>query len=124
MSFYLPEEIIKIGLKCGYIKSNRYTNRSEKLIKVVIAVPGDRVTVNEDNIQVNHHSIFFDYFAPIITSDKNNLPVHRFIRKGTYVAKGYWVYGYGNPQYSWDSRYYGEISGEKIKNRLISLWQF
>lgn len=124
ISFCLPDKIANLGLERAYINPGSCANGSEELLKEVIAVAGDRVEVSDSAIRVNYQNLALSYFAPTAVVDKDHLPVHRFIKNGTCIAKGYWVYGYGNPRYSWDSRYYGEIPRTNIKHRLIPLWQF
>lgn len=124
VSFCLPDNIAHMGLERGYIRKGSCANGSEELIKEVIAIPGDHVEVSNNAIRVNQQTLPLYYFAPTTVIDKDHLPVHRFIKYGTYIAKGYWVYGYGNPRYSWDSRYYGGIPKANIKHRLVPIWQF
>ncbi|PIR10210.1 MAG: conjugative transfer signal peptidase TraF [Gammaproteobacteria bacterium CG11_big_fil_rev_8_21_14_0_20_46_22] len=124
VSFCLPDTIAKMGLERGYIHRGSCANGSEELIKQVIAVPGDTVKLANNEISVNGLFLGSGYFAPTRIIDKDHLPVYRFIKEGTYQAKGYWVYGFGDPRYSWDSRYYGGIPKANIKHRLLPLWIF
>lgn len=124
ISFCLPDSVAKMGLQRGYLRYGQCQNKTEELLKEVIAIPGDQVTVADREIKVSHKSVTMDYLAPSRVIDKNGLPVHRFIKNGTYIAKGYWVYGYGSPHYSWDSRYYGAIERKNITHRLVKFWQF
>jgi len=121
VSFCLPDPIANMGLSRGYLNRGACANGSESLIKVIIAVPGDTVVVSTSGMRVNK---LIEYIAPSKIIDKNHLPVVRFIKEDTYIAKGYWVYGYGDPRYSWDSRYYGEIPQQAIQHRLVPLWVF
>ena len=124
IAFCLPDKVAAIGLKRGYLHRGTCANGSEALIKQVIAVPGDTVTITDQKITVDIATLGIDYFAPTHVIDKDHLPVVRFIKAGTYQAKGYWVYGFGSPHYSWDSRYYGGIPKGNIAHRLVPLWQF
>ena len=122
VSFCLPDKIAQIGLSRGYLTKGQCKNGSEPLMKEVIAVPGDQVMVSDDQLEIVHASNTTNYMAISNVIDKNKLPVMRFIRKGKYIATGYWVYGFGSPRYSWDSRYYGEIPKDNVTHRLVALW--
>lgn len=124
ISFCLPDKVAEMGLKRGYLHHGTCANGSEELIKQVVAVPGDTVALSQNQMTVNGVTMGMEYFAPTHVMDKDHLPVYRFIQDGTYIANGYWVYGYGNPRYSWDSRYYGGIPKANIKHRLVPLCQF
>jgi conjugative transfer signal peptidase TraF len=126
IAFCLPDNIAKMGLSRGYIKhSNNCANGSEKLIKKIIAVPGDIVQVTNQKITVINLSGVNIYPTPVKLIDKDKLPVKKYIKNGIYRnIQTYWVHGYGNPQYSWDSRYYGGIPKSNITDRLKPLWTF
>ncbi len=124
ISFCLPNAAAQMGISRGYIKSGFCPNGSEALIKEVIAVPGDQVTVKNNIMSINNTRATVNYITPIATLDKDGLPVYRFIKDGTYNSTGYWVYGFGSPQYSWDSRYYGEIPRKNITHRLLPFLVF
>lgn len=124
ISFCLSNAVAKIGMQRGYTHSGSCKNGSEELIKEVIAVPGDTVILSDDRFIVSSLSSKITYIAPSKTIDKNHLYVYRFIKNGIYHSKGYWVYGFNSPKYSWDSRYYGEIPQENVKHKLFLLWAF
>ena len=119
ISFCLPNKIAQMGMSRGYIKSGNCVNGSKELIKKVIALPGDKITVTDNMLRINNNTA---YYAPTHILDKNKLPVHQFIKKGTRIARGYWVYGNNNSFYSWDSRYYGGISKINIRHKLIYIF--
>lgn len=124
IAFCLPDKVVAMGFKRGYLRHGACKNGSEKLIKQVVAVPGDMVTLSHDQIIVNGVNMKMGYFAPTHVIDKAHLPVYRFIQDGIYHIKGYWVYGFGDPRYSWDSRYYGGIPRKNVSHRLVPLWLF
>ena len=122
ISFCLPNKIAQIGLSRGYLTKGQCKNGSEPLMKEVIAVPGDQVIVFSDRLEVIHKPNTTDYMAISNVIDKNKLLVQRFINNGKYIATGYWVYGFGSPRYSWDSRYYGEIPKNNVTHKLVPLF--
>lgn len=121
ISFCLSDTIAKFGISHGYLSHGSCVSGSEPLIKEVVAIPGDQVIVSRDHIKVIHNNTIRTYFSPTDIKDKHHLSVKRFIKSGSYVATGYWVYGFGNPTYSWDSRYYGEMVDANVTHRLLPL---
>jgi type IV secretory pathway protease TraF len=129
----------KLAIRNGVlIQNNQCDGGADMLIKKVIARPLDIVTVTTDEITVapskqNEASQNVKalkqphYLAPRFnyTPDrKKHKAVLTFIDTGEYQSKGYWVYGANNPRYSWDSRYFGEISKDNIKFVLKPIWLF
>ena len=74
ISFCIPDKIAVMGIDRGYIKHGACQNGSEELIKQVIAIPGDMVTVTRNSIVVNG-SDAMHYDTPLIPRDKMSLPV-------------------------------------------------
>ena len=61
----LPEQIARLGLKRGYLQKGRCPSGAIPVLKEVIAVPGDEVSVTKDDIIVNGKH----YWAPIQARD-------------------------------------------------------
>lgn len=83
-------------------------NNSEALyIKQVIAVPGDEVLVTNEGVFVNGNHI-----ADSALSGRNDLPK----AYGLYRLKDgeYWTFGSGQPQKSFDSRYFGVVKRDQL----------
>ena len=122
ISFCLPNKIAQVGVSRGYLNKGQCKNGSEPLMKEVIAVPSDHIVLTNDQIIVTHKHMTTVYFAPTDIKDKHHLLVKRFIVNGNYRTAGYWVYGFGSPRYSWDSRYYGAIRKSDVMHILMPLW--
>ena len=77
----------------------------QPLLKQLVALPGDIVTVTLAGVSVNGGPLL-PHSAPLAqTSDGQPLPQQR----GTWRLTGYWIYGPDSPR-SFDSRYFGEVS--------------
>lgn len=100
------EEKARIFLKkkdsvCGY----------EELLKRVVAIPGDEVSIDKKGIWVNNKfienslkvnfNISNDLFTNILLNNYK-------LKKGEYLVLG-------DSEYSWDSRYFGVIEDKNIK---------
>ena len=105
VSVCLPDQFAEIGIERGYITHGNCKNGSSPLIKEVIAVPGDRVAVQNNQIIVNG----ITFLAPRFTDDRKGNLISK-IKDGDYgITNLYWVYGEHDKTYSWDSRYFGGI---------------
>ena len=80
--------------------------------KTVVGVPGDVVDVSARKVSINGHTL--------ANSASMQRSVHLSIALphayGTWkLGVGqYWVYGSGLPKYSFDSRYWGRLSGKSV----------
>ena len=92
----------------------------EPIIKELIAVPGDEIKINHEGIFVN--KIF--YRAPFIQFDMNGQPMSSYQIKSVKSTNQYWLYGANDPEYSWDSRFYGGVNRENIQGVVFSLITF
>lgn len=122
VSVCLPKAVTQSGLKQGYIYSSAHQcpNGSVHVIKEVIALPGDRVVLDENKMCVTHANQTHCYIAPIFAfGPETGKPIKQFVTLGSYAnTSGYWLYGKGSPQYSWDSRYYGPVKRWAIGHKL------
>ena len=122
ISFCLPAKVAKYAFAHNYLASGDCDGRYQQLAKKVIAVPGDTVVLSDDVITAQHqNNLILEYSTPILHEDAHHHRIKKFIKNGTYIAKGYWVYGDNNVKYSFDSRYYGEVSLSLLQHRLTPL---
>ncbi len=120
IAFCLPDKIAQYGMKRGYIHQGDCTNGSQELIKEVIALPQDHVRITEQAIWVGKYR----YTAPVQKVDHAGKWLERWVKNGINQPHGYWVYGVGSPEYSWDSRYYGSINFNNIRHKMVPVWLF
>ncbi len=107
----LPKIIGEQGLQRGYLNKGSCAGGFEPVIKELIAIPGDEIKINHEGIFVN--KIF--YRAPFIQLDMNGQPMSSYPIKSIKSTNQYWLYGANDPEYSWDSRFYGGINRENIQ---------
>lgn len=99
-------ETVQIGRFRGYIGHGSCSNDTEPLVKPVVAVAGDRVTVAADGIAVNDSPL---PNTAQLAQDTSGRPLPAW-PAGTYaVLPGQvWVIA-SRVSNSWDSRYWGPI---------------
>jgi conjugative transfer signal peptidase TraF len=116
ISFCLSDKYKKIGLKNQYIEYGTACDGAEALIKKVIAVPVYTVLLKKDSLRVNNQ--IYKYKTKQIDSSGRALLNYP---RGKYKnIDGYFVVG-TNDENSWDSRYFGFVKNENIKNKLKPL---
>jgi conjugative transfer signal peptidase TraF len=103
----LPLTLAAYGRQKGYLDEGSCPGRAAPVMKMVIAMPGDRVSVSDKGIAVNGHLI-----ADSLPQAKDHWghPVRSTVPIGdsTVAAHQYWLLGMNIR--SWDSRYYGPVS--------------
>lgn len=111
----LPNHIAQKGLEKKHLIKGKCPSGVISVVKEVIAIPGDTVTLSQEGITVNNQF----YPAPKRSTDSQGLVIKRFVENGVYsTINDYWLYGSHSPNYSWDSRYFGGVSKESILNIL------
>ena len=116
---------VLVCLPAGYQISKELTDNGQcpdgkqALLKRVIGVPGDNITVSNQAVVVDGRS----YVSPLFdVSPHDGKTLERLTKNGNYTLTGYWLYGAGNPEYSWDSRYFGEVKRGEIMAKVMPLW--
>jgi conjugative transfer signal peptidase TraF len=103
----LPLELAQYGRSQGYLDEGSCPGKASAVMKMVIAVPGDHVSVTSSGISVNGHLI-----ADSLPQVKDHLghAVKDDVRYGESVVPSdtYWLLGLNVR--SWDSRYFGPVS--------------
>ena len=111
VSVCLPKRVAQTGLRRGFIGRGHCPGGVEPVVKKLIAIPGDHLVVTHQGITVNGHF----YWTPVHEHDLHNAPLERWAHDGTIVSSlGYWLYGSGAPNLSWDSRYFADVSKANI----------
>ncbi|HVP12356.1 MAG TPA: S26 family signal peptidase [Phycisphaerae bacterium] len=89
----------------------------QRLLKQLVALPGDVVTVTPAGVRVNGGPLL-PHSAPLaLTRAGQPLPQHL----GTWRLTGYWLYGTGSPR-SFDSRYFGEVPAACLQGLARPVW--
>ncbi len=120
----VPDKAVKDGISKGYIKSSdACANGGEAIIKKVIAISGDQVSIGDNKITVKHQGETKSYPAPIQKVSLSGQPVTGWATQKTYMLKDQvWAYGAYEYQYSWDSRYFGAVPESHILYQLTPIW--
>ncbi len=111
----LPYKVQYFGVQRNYVK-----NMETKLVKEIIAVPGDNVILTDDTISVNGKK----YPAVSHKYDGNHRKLNLYPRGKYNNTAGYWVYGSNDKDESWDSRYFGPLKKSQIIKRAYSIFTF
>lgn len=106
--------IIRIGKRRGYIPSGMCRpGWYAPLIKRIVAVSGDRVTVTETGVFVNGLKL---KNSGLLKTDSAGRPLPCSVGS-SIVPTGYaWLMSDYNPE-SFDSRYFGQVSVKQIEGR-------
>lgn len=101
------------GEKLSFMFPGRCANNSAPLFKSVVGVPGDLVVVGDAGVMVNGELLESSRPALHSFSDPSlTLPV---LRGRFLLSPGqYWTYGSGEPERSFDSRYFGSVDIKDI----------
>ncbi len=116
--FCPPEPFSQISVARGYRSRGRCADGDSPLLKPIVAKPGDVVTTSEKGVTINGKLL--NNTAPRERDTKGRpLPHFRF---GAFrVAEGFvWTASTYNPL-SFDSRYFGPIPCNSIRERLEPL---
>lgn len=108
----LPHNLAAFGIRRGYLGDvGHCPDGSEPLVKQVVAMGGDTITVAMDFVAVNGKRL---PYSATLKQDEKGLPVAA-IERGIYVLKPdeVWLMG-THSTLSWDSRYYGALKKENI----------
>lgn len=105
------------GLQRNYLLPSIRCHGSAPLIKTVIAVPNDNVTLNENNIIVNNKI----YSYKTLKFDSKGKPLKIFPRGIYRNSAGYWLIG-TNSSKSWDSRYWGSVNESQVIFEVNSIF--
>ena len=116
---------VLVCLPAGYQISKELSDNGQcpdgkqAILKQVIGVPGDKITVGKKAVVIDGRS----YASPVFdVSPHDGKRLERLSKNGSYSLTGYWLYGAGNPEYSWDSRYFGEVKRGEIIGKVVPLW--
>ncbi len=103
----------RLGLKKGYLRFGSCEYHSSMLIKKIIALPGDHVQLTDNFISVNN----IYYYFPSYYFDHLGRRLLVYPRNKYCKTKGYWLIG-SYDTHSWDSRYWGPVNRQQIKENL------
>lgn len=114
----LPNEVRDFAISRGYIKENGRCDGHPSIIKNVMGVEGDQITIT-DGIEINGVGI---QDASIRRSDMEGRALTA--TNDTVVEPGeVWLMS-THSEVSFDSRYFGAVGVENVLGKLEPLWEF
>ncbi len=117
--FCLAEPIAAFGFAQGYLRSGICPGLYAELLKVVAAVAGDVVELNE-GVVINGHLI---PHAPRYATDSQGRPQQVWIATHRFVVPPGQVFVLSTFHLrSWDSRYFGCVPVQAIRGTARPLW--
>ena len=129
ITFEEPSSYNPSGVKAVYKEQEGWFNKfvyyvlevnKKSLIKRVIALPGEQVTIRDGKVYINGEQLKESYLADTVVTEVNNEALTDFT-----VPEGY-IFAMGdNRKYSGDCRIFGCIPIEKIESKVwIRFWPF
>ena len=111
----LPITIAKLGLARGYLRKGPCRGNAEPIGKIIGALPGDVVDVENGCVSVNGICLAR---SRVSERDSAGRPL-RHLRCGKYQVRTnqVWLFGF-NDRRSWDSRYFGPIPLANVRGKL------
>jgi conjugative transfer signal peptidase TraF len=106
------------GWQRRYVYSGSCPTQLEPMLKPIVAVEGDRVTVSADGISVNGATIVDSF--PLNLDGSGRLLVS--YPEGNYTVRPGQVWLVVPLGYSFDSRYFGPVSTADIQGRAKPVW--
>jgi len=106
----------QLAVERGYLPAGQCLGGFAPLLKQIVAIPGDTVTLTDDQVCINDVLL---RGSRALSEDSAGRPLVPYPR-GTYrVPPGeYWLFATNLPQ-SFDSRYFGPVPESSILNSLV-----
>ncbi|PZR64568.1 MAG: conjugative transfer signal peptidase TraF [Candidatus Eremiobacter antarcticus] len=113
-----PVSAAALGRQRGYLGLGSCTGNTEPLVKVVVALHGDTVSLGPRGVMVNGRTLPESAY---LRSDTAGRPLaHWSCERCAIPAGKIWLYA---PSWrSWDSRYWGPVSERDIKGKAVPIF--
>lgn len=111
----------QLAVERGYLAAGQCPGGFAPLLKQIVAIPGDTVTLTDDQVCINDVLL---RGSRALSEDSAGRPLFPYPR-GTYrVPPGeYWLFATNLPQ-SFDSRYFGPVPESSILTSLVPVVTF
>jgi conjugative transfer signal peptidase TraF len=114
----LPPEPARLALQRGYLGLGDCTDGVEPVAKLIGALPGDTVEIQQAWIAINGIRI---PESSTVARDTIGRPLSHVVWGARTVPNGaVWLFGFNNPR-SWDARYIGSVPAANVIGRLTPL---
>lgn len=115
----LPADIAAFAKERSYLSFGFCEGWVQPVIKVVGAVAGDSVVVDEDGVEVNGKAL---PDSETLAQDSAGRPLTHVTWRTHYVLEDeVWLFSFHHKN-SWDSRYYGPVSTDHIISTAQAVW--
>lgn len=106
----------QLAVERGYLPAGQCPGGFAPLLKQIVAIPGDTVTLTDEQVWINE-ILLRD--SRVLSEDSAGRPLVPYPR-GTYQVppNEYWLFATNLPQ-SFDSRYFGPVPESSILNSLV-----
>jgi conjugative transfer signal peptidase TraF len=111
----LPAAIARTGLARGYLSEGDCPAGAEPVAKVIGALPGDEVQIEQGFVAVN--GVKFPN-SQTAQRDSAGRPLAHVLSGARRVGAGeVWLFGFNNRR-SWDARYFGAVPAANLRSVL------
>ncbi len=111
-------QYVDIMAKLGLSKINRCDNGYSSILKELVGVPGDVISITKNGVLINNKLILDSSSVSEIRSI--NLYPQQI---GSFVLKSNEYWFMGESKNSYDSRYFGKVTMQEIKSEVFLLWK-
>lgn len=118
---FCPAEtpVIRQAVERGYLAIGNCPGHVERLLKIVVAMAGDNVSIQPDGVRINGQLL---PNSQVLNRDGLGRPLAPFALKSIRLqANELWVMTDHNNR-SFDSRYFGPIRTEQVSDVVKPLW--
>lgn len=118
---FCPEDkpVFQQARNRGYIDSGLCHGGYGYLMKKIVAVKGDKISVTDKGIFVNHQLI---PFSKPISTDGMNRPLPQWRARDYQLKEDEILTMTSQSEWSFDSRYYGPVHTGQIKGMITPVW--
>lgn len=105
----------RLGRERGYLPRGDCPSGAMPVVKEIVAVPGDLVSVHRSGLTVNGREV---PGTALLWRDTQGRPLpHVRLGEHRIGEEAFWVLGRASPR-SWDSRYFGAVSKRQIRGTV------
>jgi conjugative transfer signal peptidase TraF len=117
VSACIPETMARVALHRGYLSHGKCPGDAAPVLKILAGLPGDRIDVTASGVLINGTAL---RSSAARAQDGHGRRLSA-VPPGVYRLRGcYWLAS-PHPE-SWDSRYFGCLPPESIRDVLVPVW--
>ncbi|HAU0967552.1 TPA: conjugative transfer signal peptidase TraF [Legionella pneumophila] len=118
---FCPEDkpAFQLARDRGYIDSGLCPGGYGYLMKKIVAIKGDKISITDEGVFVNHQRISF---SKPISTDGMNRPLPQWRTRDYQLKEDEILTMTNQSAWSFDSRYYGPVHMGQIKGMITPVW--